>query len=99
MLIAMLGISGHSNGYRTTVAVARNKSGCKGSICTYLGIWRAYLVIRQVCLLRHLGLSGYSNRYWAIVAMARNIDTELNSKVNVISCTVTILLNSVQFPA
>jgi hypothetical protein len=24
MLIAMLGLSGHSNGYRTTVAVARN---------------------------------------------------------------------------
>ena len=30
MLIAMLGLSGHSNGYRATVAVARNsgKRGC-----------------------------------------------------------------------
>ena len=26
MLIAMLGLSGHSNGYRTTVAMARNRN-------------------------------------------------------------------------
>ena len=39
------------------------QSRCKGGICTYSGIWRAYSVIQQVCLSRLLRATATIVRY------------------------------------